>query len=618
VNPKLFISYSRQQTPFVEQLAADFENSEYPFWLDYHNLVPARPWFDQIKSGVTESDAFLLVISDGSVSSPNVEPEWRLALELKERIILLIFEAVSLPPELQNCEWVDFRGEYKKSLEELKKVVNAPATTVESAAPQTGFKAPKRFWLSLALSIFILFASLTTWWTLIVPFILIPLPWQIYKRNYRYTQITPILLLMPVFLLLTSVSLDDKNLFSLFISHLNMWWAPATLASWALWGLLSTPGMRLRVRPEAANVRFKNPLVVDVVNPRSVLFTIDYAPEDGRYAQDITRGLEKHGHCPAKPDETPEAVFVLLSTYKKSTTYDPDHQAVYPVLLQAVDDIDPALQRIQWIDFRKGIRNIDKLAKLLPEPQRLLKALAVAPTGMQEVMPLSLTALQYLFFLMGFLGIGSLLFNTVTALIYYFQGALSAEYVKAESLFIMALNIAVLFWFVTNSVTALQSRSGGASSAYALTISAIFVIVLVISNINVIFVNPNIDQQASEVANHTSTASIVILAFIFPVAILVVTIIILFRWKELYRWLPRRQNDHLVTPIERALLLYTPMRPGALVFHIIFHVGILVLLVILQMTGIIDALHPNIFLCCWSWVIPSMLLIYWLARRISK
>ena len=148
----LFISYSRQEAPFVDSLLDELEDRGFKVWLDYHSLVPARPWREQIFRGVAEAGTTLVVVSKASMASNNVAPEWRRAVELKKRIILIIFEAAKLPPELAHYEWIDFRGSFKKGLAELLSQLETPVKE-EHAPPQKGFKAPpvvwRAFWLSL-------------------------------------------------------------------------------------------------------------------------------------------------------------------------------------------------------------------------------------------------------------------------------------------------------------------------------------------------------------------------------------------------------------------------------------------------------------------------------------
>ena len=90
----LMISYSRRQTPFVDRLYEELQKDGYSsIWLDYQSLTPAQPWYQQILDGITGAETLLLVVSKDSIESKNVEPEWRLALEHKKRIVLVIFEA---------------------------------------------------------------------------------------------------------------------------------------------------------------------------------------------------------------------------------------------------------------------------------------------------------------------------------------------------------------------------------------------------------------------------------------------------------------------------------------------------------------------------------------------
>ena len=621
---KLFISYSRHQTPFIDRLAAELDKAEYPLWLDYRSLVPAKPWYDQIEAGVIEAEAFILVVSKGSISSPNVEPEWRLALELKKRVILLIFDAVPLPPELQNCEWVDFRANFKKSLGELKqKLGTAEPATPAAPAPQSGFKVPKRFWLALTLSVVLIVTSVPTWWTVLVPLLLIPLPWQIFKRNYTYSRIVPLLAIFPFIVYSTwFIFSDPKNILGFLTVFFDKWGWVAAIASWSLLGLLMSSGMQLRMRPEAARVRFANPLVPDKQKPRSVLFAIDHAAEDERYAVRMTRRLQKYGHRLADPDETPESVFVLISTYKKSTQYDPEQQNVFPVLLQAVGDIDEKLQRIQWLDFRKGTKNIDKVALLLPEPERMLKALAVAPTGSQEIMPLGVNVLLYYFLLSGILSIGILITDSLAFYLLYIDGRLPPDYITADRFIITAFNAIFLLTLVINMVKTLRSRSGGAA-IYPLIVSILMLFLLLYTTSTMVVYTKGDTPGEYYLSGELSVlVSNYLLQVSVPFALL-----LLWRWRDVYNWFPKRQDENRLSSFERFLLLYTPQRIWLLALHMLFHIGILLNYTSLAGAGMITDYADGVGSRSEYWnfslwvlgctLIPVMMMNF-LARRFEK
>ena len=608
---KLFISYSRRQTPFVDRLAEELENSGYTLWLDYHNLVPAEPWLQQIESGIAESDSVILIVSKESIESKNVEPEWRRALEQGKRIILVIFEAVRLPAELQACEWVDFRVNYKHSLLELKTILDKPTGGVASTPPQSGFKAPITFWLMLSLSGLVMIGSIPAWWTMIVPYLLIPLPWQVHKRNYFFSRLVPILLILPLFTTFSAIFFAEGGILNGLSFFYNASLYPTFFISWCLVGLLFTPVLQRRALPQAARVRFANPLMVNVQIPHSVTFAIDHAPEDGRYAEDLRRGLESHGHRQVTEGEKPEAAFVLLSTYKTKTEYDADHQAVYPVLLQPVDHIDLTLQRIQWIDFRNGIHNIHKLAKLLPEPKQLLKALAVAPTTSQEVYPLAVNALQYFYLFTGIMGGGGLFISMFSVGSLIGKGLIAQD--QWINFFLAVLNGLLLFGAIFYSVRGLRSRRGGTAAIYPLLVLTFFQLMIYFSNIAVLATSALTNNTLFDLMSRALVGETLTL-WALPLALLITLPILLFRWKELYRWLPRRQNA-AVGRLESLLLLYNPLDRRAFIFHIIFHVLLFIIYGLLILLSV-----PLLGWLPVKYALPLLVLAFgirWQARRMS-
>ena len=614
---KIFISYSRAQTPFVDRLADQLEDNGYSLWLDYQNLVPARPWLQQIESWIDAADVVLLVVSRESINSKNVAPEWKRAVERNKRIVLVIFEAVPLPPELQGCEWVDFRSNYQSAFLQLIKSMEGP-TPARTLPPQAGFKAPPVFWVSLLLSVVVLIGSVPTWWTLVVPYVLVPLPGQLYQRNYVFHRVFPMLLVLPLVYWLswwmmfstpTSVFYEARG-FAL------TWFPLALVAGWLLAGLLLTPDMQRRGKPEAARLRFADPLTLEDRAPRPVSFALDHAPEDGRYAEGVRRSLEENGHHPAEADAGAEANFVLVSAYKKQTAYDTGQQAVYPVLLQSVEDVDPDLQRIQWIDFRYGLHPARKLARLLPEPERLLRGLASPPTGSQEVFPIAVSSLLYFTLVTGMLQGGGLLLSLLALVVWALRGN-SVRGADAEILGLMLSGV-LLLGSMNLAANALRSRLQGSSALYPLLVLNLFQVAISLVSMLVIAVYRQGASQEAELrllgmASRASAVNWIVL----PLAVLVITLILFFRWRELYYWLPRRQGKS-VSPLESWLLLYTPSRRSALVLHVIFHALFLLLYVLLNLWSIFAGwwFVPYLVTCCLV-VLSVMLGIRYWARAVS-
>jgi hypothetical protein len=614
---RLFISYSRAQTPFVDRLAGELEHQGYSLWLDYQSLVPAKPWFEQIEAGIDGADVLLLVVSQESISSKNVEPEWQRGLKRGKRIMLLIFEAVPLPAELQSCEWVDVRTDYGQAIQRLSRLIQQPDPAA-GPPPQTGFKAPTHFWLSLILSGVVLVGSIPTWWTLVVPYVLVPLPRQIYQRSYFLHRVVPTLLVLPLvyWLCWWMMFTSNTSVFYGYRSFAMAWFPLSLLAGLLLTGLLLTPEMQRRGLPQAARVRFANPLSVDSQTPRPVPFVLDYAIEDGRYAEGLNRTLEDNGHHRASADETAEAILVLMSAHKKQTGYDSDHQAVYPILLQAVQDIAPALQRIQWIDFRSGIEHANRLARLLPEPARLLKGLAMPPTGSQEIFPTAVRVLQYFILVTGLLQGGGLLLSLVGFILWVLRG--NSGYGVLPQILGVILNGFLLLGAVNLAVRALGSRANAASALYPLLVLNIFQIAISLFSTWVMATYLRWENTEAEIRLLSMAArASAVNRFVLPIALVMITLILLLRWRELYRWLPRRERNS-VSPLESWLLLYTPSRGSVLILHILFHGLFLLLYVLLNLWSIFVGwwFIPYLVVCCVTILIAMLGIRSW-ARQVS-
>jgi hypothetical protein len=616
--PKLFISYSRAQTPFVDRLADQLEDMGYSLWLDYQNLVPARPWYEQIESWIDAADVVLLIVSKEALTSKNVEPEWKRAVNRKKRILLLIFEAVPLPPELQGCEWVDFRTNYKSAFRQLIQIIEQPSPP-QSPPPQAGFKAPPVFWMSLFLSVIVLIGSIPAWWTLVLPAVLVPLPQQIYRRNYIFHRVIPTLLALPLVYWLSwwMMFSTQTSVFFGMRGFATTWFPLSMVAGWLLAGLLLTPDMQRRGLPEAARLRFADPLMVDNQTPRPVRFVIDHALADVRYADGLKQTLEENGHRPASGDEPPEATFVLMSAYKKQTDYDMDHQAVYPILIQSVQDLAPDLQRIQWIDFRYGLHHVGKLARLLPEPERLLKGLAVPPTGSQEVFPFAVNALLYFTLITGLLQGGGLLLSLLALLVWALRGN-SVRGAEAQIVGVMLSGV-LLIGTMNIAARALRSRADGASAFYPLLVLNIFQIAISLSSMVVIALyrqgaNLEAEIRLLGMATRASAVNWIVL----PLAVFIIAVILIVRWQELYRWLPRHQGGS-ISALESWLLLYTPSRRGTLSLHIIFHGLFLLFYILLNLWSVFAGwwFVPYLVICCFV-VLGLMLGIRYWARRLSN
>jgi hypothetical protein len=394
----IFMSYSRRELGFVDDLVTQLEGQGHNVWLDYRALIPGSPWNVQIDKGLTEADTVLLVVSKAALASEYVALEWRHFLEMKQRVILLIFEAVDLPKELEQYEWVDFRSNYKAGLTELFSQLKNPIRE-EHPVPETGFKAPWVVWIAIVVSIIVGLLSLFEYWTLFIPWVLLPLSYRIYKRNFNFTHVQTALLALPVASLLSEYVYQDPLM-------REVVWAGLVLGLILLF-ILRSPAMQRWGKPEAIIPKFINPHDPKIQNPTPIPFYVDYAVQDRVIAEDLIAALKKHGHPQVESIQEAKAVFALISRFKSDTEAIPEKQMLFPILVQTNNDIAKKLSRIQWIDFRPGVRGLDTIAQLLPNPKELLKALGMRPVSSQTVYSPVITAFYYFIIFLSVINVGS-------------------------------------------------------------------------------------------------------------------------------------------------------------------------------------------------------------------
>jgi hypothetical protein len=528
----IFMSYSRRELGFVDDLVSKLEGEGYNVWLDYRVLVPGTSWKDQIDKGLNHSDTVLLVVSKASLASKYVTLEWQHFLETNKRVILLIFEAVDLPPELEKYEWVDFRGSYKAGLQELFSQLKQPIQE-KHPVPETGFKAPLIVWFTLAISIVIAICTLPLLWTLFLPWILIPLPYRIFKRSFNFSQVQAALLMLPFALFFEAVISEsetdnlDRLIAYMFIS---------IFAGLLLFFILRSPALQRWGKPEANMRKFASPYKTDGITPAPVSFFVDYAVQDRHAAEDLTAALKAHGHVPAQDIHSAKAVFVLISRFKSDTEADPEQQIVYPVIIQTNANLAQKLSKLQWIDFRSGVRKLDVIAKLLPEPSKLLKALGMRPVSSQTVYSPIITSMYYFLIFLGAFTIGSSY--------KYFETSLDALMSLSDNMFgnvffgliLHAVIFLILLYFMLRGIT----RRTGWFASFKWVVAGFVAIGILTFWQYSLSVDADAELQAAGSTLETSLASFLPF-FIYFLGIIVMAFFLFLNRRDIKRWFPAKK-----------------------------------------------------------------------------
>jgi tetratricopeptide (TPR) repeat protein len=85
----VFISYSTQDSAFINALRLALETNNRRVWQDVKELELSAEWWQQIKAGIVASDNFLFVVSPSSMGSPVCHLELEYARQMNKRIIIV-------------------------------------------------------------------------------------------------------------------------------------------------------------------------------------------------------------------------------------------------------------------------------------------------------------------------------------------------------------------------------------------------------------------------------------------------------------------------------------------------------------------------------------------------
>lgn len=126
---QVFISYSRKDKSFVEQLSEALTQLKRDIWVDWNNIPPTAKWLQEIYEGIEAADNFVFVISPDSISSEVCKMEIDHATQHNKRFIPLIFREVKaskLPDPIATHNWIDFRlvSDFQKSFDKLLSAID--------------------------------------------------------------------------------------------------------------------------------------------------------------------------------------------------------------------------------------------------------------------------------------------------------------------------------------------------------------------------------------------------------------------------------------------------------------------------------------------------------------
>src|SRR6266550_1590181 len=108
---KVFISYSRKDSTFADELLTGLQVAGLAPFLDRHDIAAGEDWEARLGGLIAQSDTVVFVVSPEAVRSERCRWEVDRTIELSKRLLPVIFKPVpehDIPKKLSRLQFVRF------------------------------------------------------------------------------------------------------------------------------------------------------------------------------------------------------------------------------------------------------------------------------------------------------------------------------------------------------------------------------------------------------------------------------------------------------------------------------------------------------------------------------
>ena len=108
---KVFVSYSRKDEAFAQELIAGLEVAGFEPYLDKHDIAPGEDWEARLGRLMEASDTVIFVLSPDSVTSERCAWEVERTDQLKKRLLPIVWRGVTestVPERLKRLNYIFF------------------------------------------------------------------------------------------------------------------------------------------------------------------------------------------------------------------------------------------------------------------------------------------------------------------------------------------------------------------------------------------------------------------------------------------------------------------------------------------------------------------------------
>lgn len=136
---KVFISYSWKDKAVANQVRNSIPD-QFEVWIDNERIAPGASISSAIQEGLSGSDYYVLLISEGSNSSVWVQREIALAFEFasskKLSVVPILLSNTPVPFEFKGLLYIDFRQSISEGLKTLRDFFVKQATVIAEIEPR--------------------------------------------------------------------------------------------------------------------------------------------------------------------------------------------------------------------------------------------------------------------------------------------------------------------------------------------------------------------------------------------------------------------------------------------------------------------------------------------------
>jgi WD40 repeat protein len=127
---RVFISYAHEEKEFVRKFHASLTKADMDVWVDWQDIPPAADWRAEVKRAIEGADAFLFLLSPGSISSKvcGEELEWAMGNHKKliPVVIVPLESGAVMDKRLRVPNWVYMRptDDYNAAFHDLVEAIS--------------------------------------------------------------------------------------------------------------------------------------------------------------------------------------------------------------------------------------------------------------------------------------------------------------------------------------------------------------------------------------------------------------------------------------------------------------------------------------------------------------